>query len=111
MSIVHEHTIKPFNESIVQQILGEGRGKNLAFAKPTHQGTNYGDQTSERAVDGNVFTRSVTYYAELPFWAVDLGHKCLIDVVRIVIIPRGKVSLIHDPHSIVWYCFQVEDNF
>ena len=90
------------------------RGKNLAFAKPTHQRTNYGDQTSERAVDGNVFTRSVTYYAELPFWSVDLGHKCLIDAVRIVIIPRGKVSLIHlihDPQIIIWYCFQVEDHF
>ena len=50
----------------------------------TQRGT-VGDQSSEQAVDGNAFTRSATHWTKWPYWSVDLGHRCLIDAIRIVI--------------------------
>ena len=68
---------------------------NLAQGKVAGQVSTFPYQGATKALDGNGFTRAVTWEADWPYWYVDLAQRYTVGHVRLIGILQGRRS--------VWY--------
>lgn len=56
---------------------------NVAYKKTAHQSSNYGDRTSDKAIDGLFDDFTHTDAGEVSWWRVDLMEKYSIGSVQV----------------------------
>ena len=70
--------------------LGEAGNVTLTQGKPAQELEPYPLQDASKAVDGDYFTRAITFEVNWPYWYVDLGQSYMVERVRLVVVLQGK---------------------
>ena len=71
-------------------ISGQPGDVNLTRGKPAQELEPFPRQDASKALDGDYFTRAMTFEVNWPYWYVDLGQSYTVERVRLVVVLQSK---------------------